>query len=218
SWVATPVTGAPSTYFHKAVWTGSSMIVIGYVHGAGARYDPSAGQWQAVATTGRPALRGDSVVLWTGDMMIVWSGAYYGGARYVPPSSTADDDGDGVRLCEGDCDDGDAAVWATPGEVPSLDMLGDTATLAWSAPSFVGGTTVVYDTIRTTSASDFAGAATCVESGDGTDTVATDLEVPSPGAVVYYLVRARNACPGAMGLGSPGTQSDGTPRAARSCP
>jgi pimeloyl-ACP methyl ester carboxylesterase len=128
-----------------------------------------------------------------------------------------DDDGDG-RDAQIDCDDGLTDVWATPGDVRALRFEPDRVTLTWSPPLEPGGAdgTLSYDTLRSPEADDFVDPAICVESGDGSDTAATDLEEPGPGALLCYLVRARNACPD--GVGSAGESSAGAERPARACP
>lgn len=136
------------------------------------------------------------------------------------PANEADADGDGVRICAGDCDDTSNSVWGTPGEVSGLALSG--TALNWVAPPAIGGipSSIRYDTIRSTIPGDFVSAppATCVESNDGPNTTATDPTTPIAGTPFYYLVRAENACPGNLGVGPLGTLSSGTPRAARDCP
>ena len=113
-----------------------------------------------------------------------------------------------------DCDPTNPQVWAIPGEVTGLLFL-DGVTLSWVEPNVTGGAFLAYDTLRSSSRSDFNTAATCVES-DATDTTSADAAVPNPGSAYYYLVRAENACPG--GMGSLGFRSDGTPRQGIVCP
>ncbi len=114
----------------------------------------------------------------------------------------------------GDCNDADAAVWATPSEVQNLQFT-DAVTLVWSAPSVPGSTTDLYNVIRSGSASDFVSAATCLATGiTGPNTA--DAAVPTPGQEFFYLIGAQNGCPNGQGL--LGVQSDGTPITARSCP
>jgi hypothetical protein len=109
-------------------------------------------------------------------------------------------------LCEGACTIGgnpcssDAAC-----TVPNVD------TLFWAEPSSYGGTGVVYDTLRTESASDFVTSTTCVET-DGVDRITSDGTVPTPGIVLYYLIRVENGCPD----GNMGSSSSG-PRTGRTC-
>jgi hypothetical protein len=128
-------------------------------------------------------------------------------------------DGDHDGYCTGeptfDCDDTRADVWATPGEVWGVGFV-DPVTVSWSEPLEPGGTGLLYDTLRSTDASDFVGGADCVESDDGPDREATDLDDPAPGAVFHYLIRAQNSCPD--GNGPLGQSSSGTDRQARPCP
>ena len=55
-----------------------------------------------------------------------------------------------------------------------------------------------------------------VESNDGPNRVASDATLPPPGGVLFYVNRARNACP--SGLGSLGTTSAGAERVGVTCP
>ncbi len=126
-----------------------------------------------------------------------------------------DTDGDGVSVCSNDCNDSVGDSWATPGETVNLMFGGVTGTMSWEQPLSPGGTAVVYDVIRSTDRADFFSSATCIETDDGTDTQAEDLDDPLS-QVFYYLVRAQNACP--IGVGPLGVTSDGTPRTAAACP
>jgi len=121
-----------------------------------------------------------------------------------------DGDGDGVAD-DADCAPADAAAWAVPGEARDLrfPVPGDPAMLAWGAPLDPGGTTVLYDLLRSDRPDDFS-LPSCVASGL-TATAATDLETPS--SAFFYLARSRNRCGGNAGL-----RSDGAPRSAGSCP
>jgi hypothetical protein len=131
-----------------------------------------------------------------------------------------DDDADGSTVCGGDCDDTNGDVWATPGEARDLvlahDAVGGVTTLTWTQPADRGGTQLRYDTLRAPDPTAFAGAASCIESDDGSDTSATDPTEPTAGTAFFYLVRAENDCP--MGQGTLGTDSDGIERQGRSCP
>jgi len=135
-------------------------------------------------------------------------------------TNDGDDDSDGLSECGGDCDDAVGTVWGTPGEVVGMTVT--SSTLTWSAPLSPGGDagSLLYDTIRSTVRSNFftAPPATCVESNDGPNTTAVDPLSPPSGGAFYYVVRAQNACPGALGVGSLGTTSSGAPRLARDCP
>ena len=129
----------------------------------------------------------------------------------VSGTDEGDDDGDALTECQGDCDDSDATAWGLPSVVPGLEFA-DASTLTWNPPAQPGGTLVLYDTIRATLPVGFATSMTCVES-DVSSPTTMDTYMPAPGAVAYYLTRAQNSC----GLGSAGTASDGTPRAAGDC-
>jgi hypothetical protein len=115
-----------------------------------------------------------------------------------------------------DCDDRNPNIWGTPGEVPVLVLEPDGQTVSWSPPIDQGGSTLVYDTLRTSDPADFDLGAVCVESDDGTDTMAVDSDPVPAGVTYYYLVRAENACP--AGEGSLGNDSDGASRSGRTCP
>ena len=91
SWSILTTTGAPGARdAHTAVWTGDEMIVWGgrqwvwdgdggsCVQGVtvadGARLDPDAGSWSAIASSLQPSARFAHTAVWTGDAMIVWGG------------------------------------------------------------------------------------------------------------------------------------------------
>jgi hypothetical protein len=86
-----------------------------------------------------------------------------------------------------------------PGEVSNLKFAADKQTLEWSLPPALGEAPPVYDIIRSTLPSDFVSGAVCVSTDDET-TSTTDTDVPPPGTLFYYLVRAENDC-GASPLG-----------------
>jgi hypothetical protein len=135
-------------------------------------------------------------------------------------TNEGDVDGDSFSTCAGDCNDANGAIWATPGEVGSLllnySKLTSTTSLSWSAPLLPGGTSVLYDTLRSTTPTNFTTSATCVETNDGANTVASDATALSPGGVFFYLVRAENSCP--SGQGVLGRNHAGTPTPGRTCP
>jgi hypothetical protein len=130
------------------------------------------------------------------------------------PADESDGDGDGHRICGGDCNDANLAVWAIPGEAENLLWSGDGQGLTWSPPAEPGGTTVLYDTIRSSLPSDFMTSAACIGTDDGSDLTASDPETPVAGQCFFYVVRGGNSC----GEGSLGTMSSGEQRTARSCP
>jgi len=140
------------------------------------------------------------------------------GAGTCQAGGLRDDDGDThvASGCGGDdCDDTQGSVWDTPDEVPDLDFA-DSTTLAWPVPADLGGVAVLYDVIRSGDPADFVSSAVCVETNDGSDTTAVDLDTPTEGAALYYLVRPENSCP--SGQGVLGRDSGGTPKPGRGCP
>ena len=114
-----------------------------------------------------------------------------------------------------DCNDNDASIWGTPAEIRNVRFVTKVAQ-TWDPPLEPGALTsaLVYDTLRAVAPSDFL-SATCMETSDGPNTTAADL-LPGAGQRFFYLGRAKNACP--QGIGSFGTDSQGVPRPARSCP
>ena len=144
---------------------------------------------------------GDGIPAWTDNCPSV----------YNPAQTDADLDGFGAAC---DCNDGDRGVHAIPGEVPALTIAADKATLSWTPPLDPGGSSTVYDLVRSTSKSDFASAAaTCVATGVG-GTTASDATAPASGLGSFYLVRGRNSC----GLGSAGKTSANAEINVRLCP
>jgi len=135
-------------------------------------------------------------------------------------TNEGDVDGDSFSTCAGDCNDTNGAIWATPGEVRSLllnySKLASTTSLSWSAPLLPGGTSMLYDTLRSSTPTNFTTSATCVETNDGANTVASDATALAPGGVFFYLVRAENSCP--SGQGVLGRNHAGTPTPGRTCP
>ena len=120
-----------------------------------------------------------------------------------------------------DCAPASAGFWQAPTAVEELTVLpgagpGSMA-LSWEAPqSAGGGGALVYDTLRSVSADNFVGAATCIETDDGADRAAVDADSPAAGGIWFYLVRAENGCPAATS--SLGVGTAGVPRQGRSCP
>ena len=203
----------------------------------GGRYDPSTDSWSAVTNTGAPSGRHDSGAVWTGEELILWGGAngalveVASGGRYCACVSSTfyrDLDGDGfgdaddsVSACSAprgfvanpdDCNDGDGSIWSTPGEVIALGFDGPAA-FSWSPPVEAGGTSPLYDVVRSDDPTDFVTSASCI-SIDDPSTSATDTDDPL--SIFHYLVRAENTCN--VGQGPVGDHSDGTPRSALSCP
>jgi len=66
----------PARLGHRAVWTGSVMIVWGGGGlGTGMRYDPLVDAWTPTSSRGAPIGRSAHVAVWTGSRMIVWGGS-----------------------------------------------------------------------------------------------------------------------------------------------
>ena len=120
-----------------------------------------------------------------------------------------DSDADGVPDLS-DCAPLDGTTWSVPSEARNLNLEGSpTTTLTWSPPAAPGGSSTLYDVLRSGSASSFISAA-CLESGVGGQTAADPV---SPATIFFYLVRSRNACGGNLG-----SDSGGNPRSGVTCP
>lgn len=127
----------------------------------------------------------------------------------VSNNNQADSDGDHYGdAC--DCNSSDANAWLAPTPATNLRATGTSSTtLTWTAPSPAPGGT--YDVLRSTNPSDFSSTyATCISTGNP-GTTAFDNASPSSG--YYYLIRVKNSCGSTIG-----TDSNGNPRTARSCP
>jgi hypothetical protein len=181
------------------------------------------GLWQPTSAAGAPPGRSSPVGVWTGSHVVVWGGSdgfnrplYDSGGAYAL-GHTIDDDGDGHTECAGDCNDGHAGLWAAPGEAFGLLFGADKSTLSWQPPLDPGGvpTLLRYEALRSEAAPDFT-AATCLGPPIPSSTSVQDATVPSPSAVLYYLVRAENPCTAVEG--TLGEGANGTPREGTSCP
>ena len=130
-----------------------------------------------------------------------------------------DNDLDGVADC--DCNDADASVWESPGEVPLLTIAksgGGGATLNWVSPAAPGAVSVNYEALRSGIPDGFLLANICLADPDPSDLTNVDNQVPVVGALYQYLVRATNDCPGADGIGTIGSDSDDNLRPGAVCP
>jgi N-acetylneuraminic acid mutarotase len=79
TWSATSTNNAADARAgHRAVWTGTEMIVWGGGAAAnfntGGRYSPSTDSWTVTSTTNAPTGRSAHTAIWTGSEMIVWGG------------------------------------------------------------------------------------------------------------------------------------------------
>ena len=182
-------------YYQTAVWTGSSdhrMIV-----------------WGGFGAAGLTQSGG----LYCACILQAWYQDLDGDGRGNPSvSQSSCAQPTGFVAVAGDCNDANAAVWSIPGEVRSLVFTSRTS-VGWTASSEAGGTAPLYDTIRSSSPSDFNAGGTCVES-NGADTTSPDASTPAVGAAFYYLVRAETSC----GSGTLGQRSSGVDRSGRNCP
>ena len=96
SWVATTTVNAPvARSYHRAVWTGSEMIIWGGNNGSnlnsGGRYNPVTDSWTATSNSNVPTAREFHTAVWTGSEMIVWGGnkSYLNsGGRYNPATDS----------------------------------------------------------------------------------------------------------------------------------
>jgi N-acetylneuraminic acid mutarotase len=99
TWTATSTANALSQRSgHRAVWTGSEMIVWGgagnsnYLN-TGGIYNPSTDSWTRTSTTNAPSGRVQHTAVWTGIEMIIWGGwngteGLNTGGRYNPSTDT----------------------------------------------------------------------------------------------------------------------------------
>ena len=82
-----PASGLLSSgrYGHKAVWTGSEMLVIGGTPiSDGLRYNPTGNAWTLMSKSNAPAIGASVQVAWTGSRMLVWDAYHRVGGRYNP--------------------------------------------------------------------------------------------------------------------------------------
>jgi hypothetical protein len=222
AWTPTSTSDAPSgRKHHTVVWTGTRMVVWGggaEYSGTGGRYDPTADTWAPTSTVGAPSNRTGHTAIWTGSRMVIWGGSSGGGqqngGKYVL-GHCSDDDGDGLSEQDGDCNDSDPDVHASPAEVTGLRFAEDGVTLEWDSAAPSAGSATAHDVVagRISDLPVGSGAETCLESSiTAASTVVPEL--PPTGHGSWYLVRGRNAC----GIGSYGSDSNGTERVSAACP
>lgn len=126
-------------------------------------------------------------------------------------------DWDNDRVIDGcDCAPADPTIFAAPGEVAMLGVLGDKATIRWSSDAPESGDGTVYDLLRGAAMEFPVGSGpseTCVQSGI-VGTEFPDAFVPAAGQAAYYLVRSVNVC----GIGSYGWGTSSGTRVSDTCP
>lgn len=130
-----------------------------------------------------------------------------------------DGDGDGVSWCA-DCNDNDPTRWGSPGETTGLRAARGAAgevVMTWQAPADAGSIPPSYEVLRSPIASDFTSSIGCIVNADRTAMTASDVDAPTAGSPLYYLVRARSTCD-APNVGTTGSDSFGVPRLAADCP
>ncbi|MDQ3336595.1 MAG: hypothetical protein M4D80_15615 [Myxococcota bacterium] len=148
TWSPLPGTHPGPRRDHSAVWTGTRMLVWGgstiYAGGGGyadvVAYDPIAGAWTTVTTTGTPpSSRFSHAAVWTGSEMLIFGGG-------VSSTGTL---GDGSRL------DLASSTWSpmpTTGQPSGRRQLpaiwtGDSMIL-WGGSTIVDGSTLPTDAFR----------------------------------------------------------------------
>ncbi len=245
TWLSMNPTGAPSAREAPGgVWTGTSVVILGGDNGgnaiaAGALYNPVADSWTSIPTAGGPIPMSGPTLVWTGSEVLVAGNstrisAYCSCTTTTTLFQDLDLDTFGTnastgQFCAGvppagwsatntDCNDADGNAWAKPGEVSGVLVTGS-GTLTWSAPAIGGNTPgFVYDTIRSTSPSNFFGPAICIESNNGPNVTAVDAATPGAGQAYFYLIRPQNSCPPPNDAGTLGFASSGSERTGRNCP
>jgi hypothetical protein len=132
----------------SAVWTGSEALIWGGKAGSngftrfsdGEVYLLGSNSWTAFPQSTVPVARSGTPAIWTGSQMVLWSGDGANGPvttvdRWTPPPAV-DADGDGVRLCLGDCDDTRNTVRPGAAQVCGDGLNNDCLSPSW--PSLAG--------------------------------------------------------------------------------
>jgi len=101
TWTPLPTLNAPAERSeHKAVWTGTEMIIWGGIKGGnqvlyntGGRYNPQTNSWIATAMLNAPVARRTFSAVWSGTIMIIWGGFdgnFYinAGGKYDPVANS----------------------------------------------------------------------------------------------------------------------------------
>ena len=131
----------------------------------------------------------------------------------VVPSGAGCDDGNactagdvcGSGICSG-------TLISAPPETNGVSASADKATYSWSAAPFATQYDVVRGSTSALPVGPSAGDEVCFDNLPGPSLV--DPAVPASGSAFWYLSRGENAC----GIGTYGTQSNGSPRITATCP
>jgi hypothetical protein len=129
-----------------------------------------------------------------------------------------DQDGDGITVCGGKCNDLDSGSWGFPIELSGLNIAqGAPTNVSWSDVGPLIDPAVTYDLVSgsmgpETGVNFSLGA--CLQPGLGSPNTTDLRDDPSPAGEYWYLVRGRNSC----GTGTYGASSSGAPRVLPSCP
>jgi hypothetical protein len=98
TWTPTSTVNAPpARHSHRAVWTGSKMIVWGgfgtaSYENTGGIYDPASDTWTTMSAASAPVGRTELAMVWADNALVVWGGfngsVLGSGAVYTPQSDT----------------------------------------------------------------------------------------------------------------------------------
>ena len=95
TWIRTRAEVPDGRYGHKAVWTGTEMIIWGASR-SGGRYTPATDAWTLTSELNVPSGRVNNSAVWTGTEMIIWGGvpfessnsSFNDGGRYNPATDS----------------------------------------------------------------------------------------------------------------------------------
>ncbi|MGH9870256.1 MAG: chitobiase/beta-hexosaminidase C-terminal domain-containing protein [Candidatus Polarisedimenticolia bacterium] len=138
-----------------------------------------------------------------------------------PQGDACDPDDDNDLVADAaDCRPMDNSLWAAPDELPITLIFTNVTNLEWTSLALAAGPATFYDLIRGL-ASDLRSAgpghqfdAAVCRLDNGPAPAMTDMELPGPGGIFYYLVRGENAC----GTGLYGRGTDGAEEVSLACP
>ncbi|HEU5179538.1 MAG TPA: MopE-related protein [Candidatus Polarisedimenticolia bacterium] len=137
-WSGTPGLAGMIVYggFYDTAYEPTFCSPISSIFPPAVRYDPISDSWNEISAVSEPVSRSGHVTVSTGNYMLVWGGAGTGGhdhptrpERYLRDGgrfvliADHDADGDGMSICDGDCNDGNPAIH--PGALEVCDGLDD---------------------------------------------------------------------------------------------